>query len=83
MKNAIGTSLVIIALNSLVGFSGDIHHSLLNWKLLMSISTLAIIGIFIGNGLSKKIASHRLRNGFAWFLLAMGIYIIIKELFIQ
>jgi uncharacterized membrane protein YfcA len=83
MKQAIGTSLVIIALNSLVGFTGDIHSGFLNWKLLLSISSLAIVGIIIGTSLSKQISSDKLRKGFAWFVLAMGIYIIIKELIIK
>jgi len=81
MKEAIGTSLLIIALNSLIGFTGDIGHFTMNWFFLMKVTTIAIAGIFIGGILSKKISGDKLKKGFGWFVLLMGIYIIVKELF--
>jgi len=83
MKQAVGTSLMIIAMKSLIGFLGDLSHTAMDWKLLISVTALAIIGIFIGNGLSRKIDAKKLKKGFGWFVLVMGIYIIIKELFIR
>lgn len=80
MKQAVGTSLVIIAAKSLIGFTGDISNYNMNWTLLGTITALAIGGIFIGNQLSKKIDGNKLKKGFGWFILAMGIYIITKEL---
>jgi uncharacterized membrane protein YfcA len=81
MKMAIGTSLLIIAAKSLIGFTGDLSHYTMDWKLLMIVTAAAVAGIFIGNAISKKIPGDRLRNWFGWFVLAMGIYIIVKELF--
>lgn len=81
MKQAIGTSLLIIAAKSLIGFTGDLTHTTMDWRLLLIVSALAIAGIFIGNMLSKKISADSLKKGFGWFVLVMGIYIIIKELF--
>jgi uncharacterized membrane protein YfcA len=83
MKQAIGTSLLIIAAKSLFGFVGDLHHYEMDWKLLLLITSLAIGGIFIGNAFSKKIPGERLKKWFGWFVLIMGIYIIIKEIFFQ
>ena len=83
MKKAVGTSLLIIALNSLIGFTGDLGHFDIDWKFLSIISAIAITGIFIGGALSKKIDGAQLKKGFGWFILIMGIYIIIKELFIK
>lgn len=83
MKQAVGTSLLIIAAKSLIGFLGDIGHQIIDWKLLMIVTILAIAGIFIGNALSKKVSGEKLKKGFGWFVLVMGIYIIVKELFIQ
>jgi uncharacterized membrane protein YfcA len=83
MKMAVGTSLLIIAAKSLIGFTGDLSHYSMNWKLLFIITTAAIIGIFIGNALHKKIHGDKLKKWFGWFVLVMGIYIIIKELFFQ
>jgi uncharacterized membrane protein YfcA len=80
MKKAIGTSLLIIALNSLIGFTGDLNHININWEFLISISLIAVAGIFIGGALAKKIESHKLKKSFGWFVLVMGVYIIIKEL---
>lgn len=81
MKSAIGTSLLIIALNSLIGFTGDIGHFDIDWKFLTIITLIAVAGIFAGGFLAKKIDGNKLKKGFGWFVLIMGIYIIIKELF--
>ncbi|NBT16824.1 MAG: sulfite exporter TauE/SafE family protein, partial [Chitinophagia bacterium] len=67
---------------SLIGFTGDLGKEQMDWSLLLSITALAIVGIFIGNSLSKKISAESLKKGFGWFVLIMGIYIIIKELFL-
>ena len=79
MKQAVGTSLLIIAAKSLIGFTGDLSQQTIDWTLLMSISAMAVAGIFIGNGLSRKIDGNKLKKGFGWFVLAMGLYILIKE----
>jgi hypothetical protein len=82
MKEAVGTSLLIIACNSLTGFVGDIGHFQLDWKLLSIVTILAVSGIMIGTQLSKNIHNENLKKGFGWFVLVMGIYIILKELFL-
>lgn len=79
MKKAVGTSLLIIALNSLIGFAGDLGHFQIQWKFLLSVSAIAITGLLIGNLISKSIPGARLKKGFGWFVLLMGIYIILKE----
>lgn len=79
MKKAIGTSLFIIALNSLIGFTGDLGHFSIDWFFLFKITAIAVTGIFVGGALSKKIRGNNLKKGFGWFVLAMGIYIIVKE----
>lgn len=79
IKEAVGTSLVIIAAKSLLGFLGESSETSINWNLLLTVSTFAIIGIFIGTALSKKIDGAKLKPAFGWFVLIMGIYIILKE----
>ncbi len=81
MKQAVGTSLLIIAAKSLIGFTGDLSNYIMDWKLLLSVTALAIVGIFIGDALSKKVDGNKLKKGFGWFVLVMGIYIIVKEIF--
>ncbi len=82
MKTAIGTSLVIIAANSLIGFLGDVGHRAIDWVFLPGFTALSVAGIFVGSHLSGKINGNKLKQGFGWFVLLMGILIIIKELFI-
>jgi uncharacterized protein len=81
MKKAIGTSLLIIALNSLIGFTGDIGHFDIDWKFLSIITGIAVAGVFIGGFLAKKIKGSKLKAAFGWFVLVMGIFILIKEIF--
>lgn len=79
-KTAVGTSLFIIAVNSLSGFLGDMLNYDMDWQFLLSVTSLAIIGILIGNKLQKKISAIRLRMAFGWMILLMGSWILIKEL---
>ena len=82
MKQAVGTSLLIIGAKSLIGFTGDVmvNADHMDWTLLSVVTALAVVGIFVGNQLSKKIDGSALKKGFGWFVLAMGVYIIAKEL---
>lgn len=80
MKKAIGTSLVIITINSLSGFLGDLGTGIqLNYPLVALISGFAIAGVFIGTYLSKFIDGSNLKKGFGWFSLAMALVILAKE----
>jgi uncharacterized membrane protein YfcA len=79
-KTAVGTSLFIIAINSLMGFLGDVLNYEMNWTFLLSITSLAIVGILIGNKLQKKISATKLRSSFGWFVLLMGIWILFREI---
>lgn len=80
IKTAIGTSLLVIAIKSLVGFLGDVGSGqFLDWSLLLSFSVLAIIGMFLGSQAANRTDSKNLRKLFAFFLIGMGIYILFKE----
>ena len=79
MKEAVGTSLVIIAAKSLIGFLGEGSETVINWPFLATVSIFAIIGIFIGMSLSKRINREKLKPAFGWFVLVMGIFIILRE----
>ena len=83
MKMAVGTSLLIIAAKSLIGFMGDISNINVNWTFLFQFTSLSVIGIFIGSYLSKFIEGEKLKKSFGWFVLVMGIYIITKEIFFK
>jgi uncharacterized protein len=80
MKQAVGTSLLIIAAKSLIGFTGDLGHAEIDWTLLLTVTGLAIAGIFMGDVLSKKVDGNKLKVGFGWFVLVMGVYILVQQL---
>lgn len=80
IKKAIGTSLVIIALNSLFGFFTSFGNSLVDWAFLLRVTLIAMAGVFIGTTISSRIDGKKLKPAFGWFVLVMGVYIIIKEI---
>lgn len=79
-KTAVGTSLFIISINSLLGFAGDLMNYSMDWPFLSSISALAVVGIVIGNKLSRRISGNKLKIAFGWMTLGMGFYILYREL---
>jgi uncharacterized membrane protein YfcA len=79
MRKAVGTSLLIIALNSLIGFTGDIGNHAIDWRFLIGFTSLAVVGIFIGIYSAKWIDETQLRKGFAWFVIAMAVFILCRE----
>lgn len=83
MKMAVGTSLLIIAAKSLIGFLGDLGHQPVDWTFMLVFTGLSLFGIFIGSWLSGKIDGKHLKRGFGWFVLLMAIYILSTELFFQ
>ncbi|MCS6796213.1 MAG: sulfite exporter TauE/SafE family protein [Raineya sp.] len=82
MKMAVGTSLLIIAAKSLIGFVGDVMNPELtiDWSLLLIFSLVATIGIFVGSYLSNFIPGAKLKKAFGWFVAVMGVYILLREL---
>lgn len=79
MKKAVGTSLLLIVLNSLIGFLSESHFQAMDWKLLVIITLISIVGMFIGSGIVRKIRTEQLKKIFGWFILCMGIIILFKE----
>lgn len=83
MKEAVATSLFIIAINSLIGFTFSLDKVTIDWTFLLSFSALSVLGILLGVSLSKKIEGRKLKPIFGWFVLVMGIWILINEIFIS
>lgn len=81
IKKAVGTSIFIIALNSLIGFSGDICNINPDWNFLLTFTFISILGIFVGIKLNKFINEKILKKSFGWFVLFMSLFILAKEIF--
>ncbi len=79
MKKAVGTSLIIVTINSLIGFTGDMQTIKIEWVFLLIFTLISILGIIIGVFLSKFISGKKLKKSFGFFTLIMAIYIIYKE----
>ncbi|MET3731044.1 sulfite exporter TauE/SafE family protein [Moheibacter stercoris] len=82
IKKAMATSLLIVSLNSLIGFFlGDMSRNLIeiNWDFLIIFTAISFIGILIGGFLSKFINSAKLKQGFAYFIVVMAIFMFIME----
>lgn len=82
MKKAVGTSLLIIAAKSLIGFIGDVQRPdlIIDWTLLLTVTAIAVAGIFVGIYATKFIDGKKLKKGFGWFVLIMAVYIILKQI---
>jgi uncharacterized membrane protein YfcA len=80
IREAIGTSLLVIALQSFAGFAGHITHVHLDWTLVLVIAATSLAGSVLGAVLGAKVSPHGLRRGFAWLVLAMGLFMFFKQL---
>lgn len=80
IKKAIGTSLLIIAINSLIGFSGDVQNINVDWIFLFRFAAVAMFGIFVGIYMSRFFNEKSLKKIFGWFVLIMAVFILTKEL---
>jgi uncharacterized membrane protein YfcA len=81
MKKAIGTSLLIITINSLIGFLGDVQNTVIDWSFLLLFTSIAVIGIFIGLYIQKYLNEKLLKKIFGIFVLVMSVIILYKEIF--
>lgn len=83
MKTAVGTSLLVIAANSLIGFVSGLSDTAIDWAFLIEFTSLSVAGIFLGSFLAKFISGEKLKKGFGWFVLLISVYIISKEIFFK
>ena len=80
MKKAIATSLLIIAIKSLIGFVGDLQVIEIDWLFLLIFAAISVFGIFVGVWLNQIVPGKKLKKGFGWFVLVMGVFIVLREL---
>lgn len=80
MPIAVGTSLVVIAMKSFAGLGGYLTTVSLDWALVGGVTTAAVLGSFIGASLAGRIPETGLRKGFGFFVLAMGVFVLVQEL---
>jgi uncharacterized membrane protein YfcA len=76
---AIGTSLLVIALKSLAGFLGYLSHVSVDYFLAGVVTASAVVGSFFGSFWAHRLHARHLRKGFAWFVIAMAVYILARQ----
>jgi hypothetical protein len=79
MEVAVGTSLVVISLQSFAGFVGFLGHTPIDWTLGIWVSASAVVGSVVGSWLAGSVSPERLRKGFAWFVITMAFFVLGQE----
>lgn len=80
MKEAVGTSLIVIAIKSLTGFLGELGGDhVIDWMFLGGFSIFTTLGVLLGSWLSKFIPGDKLKPAFGWFVLIMGFVILYQS----
>ena len=80
MKTVVGTSLTIVAIKSIVGFGGDVYNlgGDIDYQFLLRFIGVMLVGVAIGSILAHRMDARKLKRIFAWFVLALAIFIPIK-----
>ncbi|MBK4732059.1 sulfite exporter TauE/SafE family protein [Oxynema sp. CENA135] len=79
MKEAVGTSLAIISLNSVAGLMGYFGEVAIDWRLTLSLTVAASLGMVAGAYLSRFVQAKHLQKAFGYFLLAMAGFILFQN----
>jgi uncharacterized membrane protein YfcA len=79
MKQAVGTSLLVIAMKSAAGFAGYLGQVEVEWGFMALFTAVAITGILLGTYLVRFVSQHALQRAFAVFLVLMGTFILYQN----
>ncbi|MEU9856537.1 sulfite exporter TauE/SafE family protein [Streptomyces sp. NPDC047974] len=80
MGLAVGTSLLVIALNSFAGLAGHLSGATVDWGLALAVTAMAVLGSLVGARLADRIPQAALRRAFGWFVVAMGSFVLAQQL---
>lgn len=80
MGIAVGTSLVVIAMKSFAAFAGYLSTVHIDWPLALAVTAAAVAGGILGSRLAGRIPDRVLRQGFGWFVVAMGAFVLSQQL---
>jgi uncharacterized membrane protein YfcA len=84
MRTAIGTSLLIIAIQSLIGFGSDFYQNVvIDWQLLKNLVFTSVLGLFVGLFINKEVQEKKLQLSFGILVLIMGLFILLQQISIK
>ena len=79
MSVAVGTSLIVIAMKSFAGLAGYLTSVTLDWPLVLGVTGAAVVGSLVGGRLAGRVPEAALRQGFGWFVLVMGGFVLVQQ----
>lgn len=79
MSVAVGTSLLVIAMKSFAGLAGYLASVQIDWPIALGVTAAAVVGSLIGSRLTGVIPPDSLRKGFGWFVIVMGVLILVQQ----
>jgi uncharacterized membrane protein YfcA len=80
VRTAIGTSLLVIMMSSIAAFAGYLGHVTIDWTIAAVVTAFAVLGSLAGGALAARIPQDALRTGFAWFVVAMGVFVLSRQI---
>ncbi|GAA3388149.1 sulfite exporter TauE/SafE family protein [Streptomyces roseoviridis] len=80
MSVAVGTSLLVIAMKSFSGLAGHLDAVQIDWNLALLVTAAAVVGSLIGSRFAGRIPQETLRKAFGWFVVVMGVFVLIQQL---
>ncbi|MFO0745178.1 MAG: sulfite exporter TauE/SafE family protein [Myxococcota bacterium] len=80
MSAAVGTSLMVLAMNAFAGFVGHAGSVVLDWPVLIGVSAAALLGSLVGARAVGRVDPDKLRRAFGWLVVAMGLLMLVQEL---
>ena len=80
MRQAVATSLMVIAMKSFAGFAGYLSTTTIDWRIAAMVTSAAVVGSFLGASFAGRVRQDLLRRGFAWFVLTMAVFILAQEI---
>uniref|UniRef100_A1UQ20 Probable membrane transporter protein n=1 Tax=Mycobacterium sp. (strain KMS) TaxID=189918 RepID=A1UQ20_MYCSK len=79
MSGAVGTSLVVITMQSFAGLTGHLASGQIDWPMAATVTTAAAVGALVGGRLTGAVDPDALRRLFGWFVLLMASVILAQE----
>lgn len=80
IAEAIGTSLMVIAMKSFAAFAGSAADVSLDPKIIISVAAMAVVGSLLGGWVAGKVPASRLQGLFGWFIVVMAVFVLGQEI---